>query len=58
MKQHFYNFTVHINEKDKMNPVVNIEFHGCKSVKDAEELAEYLNIILNLQDEPQATNLH
>ncbi len=58
MKENFYNFTVHIDERDKKNLTVNIKFHGCKTLEDAEELAEYINIILNVPADTNINRLH
>ena len=54
MRQEVYSFTVSIDQKDKKKPIVNIRFHGCRSVRDAEDLAQYLNVILNVP--PSRTN--
>jgi hypothetical protein len=60
----FYTFTVEIEEKrsKKQPPTVCIRFFGCHDMKDAEKLAEHLNIMLNTDfiatDEEEDIHIH
>jgi hypothetical protein len=62
MTNEFYTFTVEIEESKhkKQPPTVCIRFFGCDNMKDAEKLAQHLNIMLNTDalSFSEDTNVH